>query len=146
MKNIFYFLTCLFAISCSNVKSTFSNDKLNMEDKIIQYKIKKAKAEESNKSILFLTSGFENDTIQIINGKEVLVNEPLETIAQLSLTTVQTVNNEEEVKINILSKKPTRISLNTGKLKTHKFIYIKRDIFNRKKYLVEYTNQSRNFL
>ena len=145
MKNAIYISLCLSILSCSNIKSTFSNDTLDLNNKTTKYTLNKLKATDKNKSILFLTAWFEKDTIQIKNGKSVLYNEPGNTIAQLSLTTIQVVENDEKIEVNVLSKEPTKIVLNTEKVKSHKFIYISRDLDNRRKYLVEYTNQSRSF-
>ena len=145
MKNLIYISLCFIILSCSNIKSAFSNDTLDLNDKAIKYELNRLKANDPKKSILYLTAWFEKDTIQIINGKNLLYNEPGNTIAQLSHTTIQVIENTEKVEVNILSKKPTKISLDLEKLKSHKFIYLSRKLDNRKKYVVEYTNRSRSY-
>lgn len=141
MKNLSYTFIFLLLISCSNVKSKFLNEVQDFDKNTLE----KLKATESNKSIIFLTAWFENDTVQIINGKKMLRNEPANTISQLSLAVVQVVENDKDVAIKVLSEPETQITLTKNNLVKYKFIYISRSLDNRKMYFVEYTNKIRYF-
>ncbi len=141
MKSISFIFIFFLLFGCSNVKSKFLNEVPDFN----KYVLEKLEATESNKSLIFLTAWFEKDTVQIINGKKMLRNEPAKTISQLSLAVAQVVENDKDVTIKVLSNQKTEITLTKNDLAKYKFVYIRRSLDNRKKYLVEYTNKIRYF-
>jgi hypothetical protein len=145
MKKFIYIFSLFIFFGCTNVKHIYVLQDLDVNNKSVQNILDKFKAKENNKSIIFFTSWFEKDTVELINGDNLIFRKPLNTVAQLSFTTLGVVLNDEKVTINILTKKPIKIILNQEELKKHKFIYISRDAFNRKKITVEYSNIKRDF-
>lgn len=141
MKNLSFIFIFFLLIGCSNVKSKF----LNQNPDFNKYMLEKLEATETNKSIIFLTAWFEKDTVQIINGEKMLYNAPAKTISQLSLAVAQVVENDKDVTVKVFSEKQTKIILSKANLAKYKFVYIRRNIDNRKKFLVEYTNKIRYF-
>ena len=145
MKNIYFLLLVLISTSCS-VKSIYSNDILEVNNPSFQKYLDTVNAEEDNKAIVIFTTWYENDTIRLINGEKVLLNEVFTTTAQLGLTTTAVIDKNYKVVIEIVSpKKIKRINLNKEKIGNYKFIYIKREIKNRNKYTIEYGNTKKSF-
>jgi hypothetical protein len=130
---------------CSNIRSVYVDRVIDLNDKSVNYAIEKAKAKNVENSIIYFTNGFVNDTIELVNGNKNIFKLPIETIDQLGLAKVQTVDNTKEVKINIKLSKPLKFVLNPIELKKHKFIYISRVQF-KNKIIIEYTNIVKRFL
>jgi hypothetical protein len=86
---------------CSNIRSVYVDRVIDLNDKSVNYAIEKAKAKNVENSIIYFTNGFVNDTIELVNGNKKIFKLPIETIDQLGLAKVQTVDNTKEVKINI---------------------------------------------
>ena len=144
-KHLIIVLIIIFA-GCANVKSIYRDNTLDVSNKSIEQILEKTKAKESNKSVVYFTSGFEGDTIELINGDKILFKLPIKTINQIGLANLETVLNDQEVRINILSAKPIRFLLNKEKLKTSKFVYISKEIFKNNRCIVEYSNLKKDFL
>ncbi len=137
-----YLLTLFFLfVQCSNIKSVSDASLLNRDDKTIKYILKENSAEEVNKNILYFTSGFYNENIEVKVGSDIVYSEKTNTIDQLSLAHIQVVQNENpiSIKFNVFN-----ISLNHNNLIKYKFIYISK-FMNKGKYLIEYSNKSRIF-
>lgn len=146
MKKYLIVILIIISAGCSNVKSIYRNNTLDINNRSIVQILEKNNGKENNKSIIYFTSGFDGDTIELINGSKTLFKLPIKTINQIGLANLETVLNDQEVKINILSARPVWFILNKEKLKTSKFIYISKEIFKNNKYVVEYSNLKKDFL
>lgn len=146
MKKIACIYLIILCSSCSNIKSVYTDSELDINDRSTNVLIEKFKAEEENKSIVIFTTWYENDTVKLTNGKNVLLNEAIETTPQLGFSEAKTVLNDESVEIHISTPKQTTIVLNSEKIKNYKFIYVSRDTFKRQKYTVEYSNILKKFM
>jgi uncharacterized protein len=141
MKYTYSILLIFTLIGCSNIKTITDNSSLNRDDKTIQYILKKNLAEDSNKNILYFTSGFDNESIEVKSGNDIVYTGKATTIDQLSLAYVQVVSNDKPVTVKLNN---TALSLNHENLNKYKFIYILK-MLNIDKYLVEYSNKNKNF-
>lgn len=128
-------------VQCSNIKTVSDNSLLNHDDKTIQYILKKNLAEESDKNILYFTSGFNNENIEIKNGNDIIYSGKTSTIDQLSLAHIQLVTNVEPI---VIKFNKSVFSLNHLDLIKYKFVYINR-LMDNNKYLIEYSNKNRIF-
>lgn len=150
MKKIYIILTVVLCfvilIGCANVKKTYNNTPLNKENGVIKKILQAANAETDDKSVVVFTSWFENDTIKIFNGKEMVYNNVVKTSPDTGLSTFKGVSNSEDVRIQVLSSKPYEIELNHSDIKKYKFVYIKRDAWKRNKYSLEYSNEWKKFM
>ncbi|GEM56757.1 hypothetical protein B0A58_16005 [Flavobacterium branchiophilum NBRC 15030 = ATCC 35035] len=142
MKYTYSILIIFALIGCSNTKIITDNSSLNRNDKTIQYILKKYKVEETNKNILYFTSGFKNEKLKITIENDILCNSEINTIDQLSLAYVQVITNDKPI---ILKFNKITLSLNYENLKKYKFVYIIK-MMNKNRYLIEYSNQSKNFM
>ncbi len=140
MKYI-YLMLILGFVQCSNIKTVSDNSLLNHDDKTIQYILKKNLAEESDKNILYFTSGFNNENIEIKNGNDIIYSGKTSTIDQLSLAHIQLVTNVEPI---VIKFNKSVFSLNHLDLIKYKFVYINR-LMDNNKYLIEYSNKNRIF-
>lgn len=146
MKNIYYItILSLLLYSCKNIENVYGKEKLDSTNKSIQFVLEKFDAKEANQSVVYFTSWFENDTVQMINGKDTIMNRILKTVPQLSLTAVERVLNDKKIEIIIKAEIPLKIVINQKKLKQYKFLYITRDAFKRGKFILEYSNNDKNF-
>lgn len=141
MKYISLLMLFILFVQCSNIKSVSDGSFLNFDDKTIQYVLKKNLAGESNKNIIYFTSGFENENIEIKVGSDIVYSQKTNTISQLSLAHVQVIQNVNTISIKFDN---SDIFLNHDNLIKYKFIYISK-LMNKKKYLIEYSNKSRIF-
>ncbi len=138
-----YSISLIFVlIGCSNTKIITDNSSLNRNDKTIQYILKKNLVEKTNKNILYFTSGFKNEKLEITIENDILYNSEINTIDQLSLAYVQVVTNDKPI---IIKFNKITLSLNYENLKKYKFVYILK-MMNKNRYLIEYSNQSKNFM
>lgn len=145
MKNFFLFFFLILIFGCTNVKIIYTNQRLNIEDVSTVNILKKAQAENKDKTIICFTNGFKNDTIELTNGKEILFKLPIQTIDQLGLAMIKTVNNNEKVNITFYSSKPIKFNLNDNDLKKYKFVYVSKKNCKSNKFIIEYSNKKRNF-
>lgn len=142
-----YVLFILMLVGCNNIKTVYHKSTLDINNKSIQQILEKAEAKEPSKSIVYFTSGFEGaDIVELLNDDKILFKHPLKTINEIGLANVETVSNEKEIKINILSNKPVSFVLNRKKTRNYKFIYISKEIFKADKYIIEYSNLKKDFL
>jgi hypothetical protein len=145
MKKYLYFIPIIIFMGCSNVKSIYNDESLDTNNQSVKYILDKLNAIESDRSIVYFTNGFEGDTIELVNGEDVIFKLPIETKPQLGLAYAKAIFNEKEVKINIQATKPVKILLNKKGLKKHKFIYISKSDSKKDQYLIEYSNLKRDF-
>jgi|GEM_PF-5143987 len=145
LKKYLGFVTIIIFTGCSNVKSVYRRETLDANNQSVEYILNKLDAKEIDKSIVYFTNGFEGDTIEMVNGQDLIFKLPIETIPQLGLAHAKAISNEKEVKINIQTAKPILILLNGKELKEHKFIYISKEYSKRNRYLIEYSNLKRDF-
>lgn len=141
MKYIYSLILLLVFVQCSNIKTVSDNSSLNQDDKVIRYILKKNLAEDSDKNVLYFTSGFKNETIEVKNGNDIVYNEKTSTIEQLSLAHIQLVRNDKPI---VIKFNESIFSLDYEDLIKYKFVYISR-LMNKNKYLIEYSNKSRIF-
>ncbi len=142
MRHTYLILLVFALIGCSNVKTVTDNSSLNRNDKTVQYILKKNLAEESNKNIVYFTSGFDNEIIEVRNGDDIVYNAKTTTIDQLSLAYTQVVTNDKPVTISF---NEASLSLDNKNLEKYKFVYILKTM-DKRKYIIEYSNKSKNFL
>ncbi len=142
MKYTYSILLIFALIGCSSTKIITDNSPLNRNDKTIQYILKKNQVEETNKNILYFTSGFKNEKLKITIENDILYNSEINTIDQLSLAYVQVITNDKPI---IIKFNKITLSLNYENLKKYKFVYILK-MMNKNRYLIEYSNQSKNFM
>lgn len=141
MKYVYSLVLLFLFVQCSNIKYVSDGSLLNRDDKNIKYILKKNNVEEVNKNILYFTSGFDNENIEVKVGNDIVYSEKTSTIAQLSLAYTQVIQNEHPISIKFNN---STVSLNHNNLVKYKFIYISK-LMNKEKYLVEYSNKSRIF-
>jgi len=144
-KVITLILLIIASFGCSNIKIIYKKETLDTNDQATKYILNKLDAKQSSKSVLFFTTGFKGDSIELKNENNVIFNLPIETLSQLGLAHVETISNEDQLQINIQSPNPIKIFLNESDLKKYKFIYISKSETKRHRYLVEYSNRNRDF-
>ena len=141
MRYIYSLMLLLAFMQCSNIKTVSDNSSLNHDDKTIQYILKKNLAGESEKNILYFTSGFNDVSIEVKNGNDIVYSGKTSTIDQLSLAHIQLVKNDKPI---VIKFNKFAFSLNYKDLIKYKFVYISR-LMDKNKYLIEYSNKSRIF-
>lgn len=135
---LFIFLVLLF-YNCLQVKSVFDTGLIVDKDhRRSNYIIDKFEIKSDN-AIIYFTDGFKDDSIQIINGKNLIYSRKLNTMRQISLAGSCIIKNNIETLIMINQNK---IKLNKEKLSSYKFIYLMK---NGKKFTLEYTNTAKSF-
>jgi len=132
--------TVLF-FSCSNVKSLFNNEK-SFPQYSNDLTLKKLNASESDKSLIFFTSNFANDTIEVVSGVNRLFKKSFTTENTVGLAGYEVIPNTQKAKISIESIR-THINLKEKELKKYKYIYVSKD---GKHILIEYTNKAKMFM
>ena len=145
MKNILFYLL-LVLTSCSSNKTIFDNNNIGLPEHAKKILLEKLGGENSDKSVVVFTARFDNDTIKIINNKEVVFEERVETDPMTSLSTLWVISNETPVEIQILREKLKKIPLKPEHLKKYKFVYISRNPFKKNRYTLEYSNNWKGFL
>ena len=144
-KVITIILLIIASFGCSNIKSIYKKETLDINDQAINYILNKLDAKQSSKSVLFFTTGFIGDSIELKNENNVIFKLSIETISQLGLAHVETISNENQLEITIQSSNPIKIFLNESDLKKYKFIYISKSETKKHQYLVEYSNRNRDY-
>lgn len=139
-------LLIMLLFSCSSVHQIGDNSKLDIEDSIIQYTLKKADAVDDYKAIIFFTVGFENDLVELINGDNIIFHDSISTLDQLGLARTVVINNKKRVSIKMESSNKLEFILNRNKLLNYKFIYISKNIDEKQKIKVVYSNKKKQFL
>jgi hypothetical protein len=120
-------------------------DELYPESYPIKQILEKYNAGGKEKSVIVFTGGFENDTVKIVNGEEVIFEEPVNTNVQTGFATFWVTSNEKKIEIQIFADKFAKISLKEVSLKKYKFVYISRDSWGKRKYTIEYSNEWKRF-
>lgn len=145
MKKMILLINSFFLLNCSGIHRVYENNNLDLNNKSTQYVVEKFDAKENNKSILFFTSGFEGVNIKIVNGKNEILEEDIETVHQIGFATLKTINNDFPVDVFISSNQEKLITLKKEDLKKNKFIYISKNIEKKNNYKVEYSNSVKSF-
>lgn len=104
MKNILFYLL-LVLTSCKSVKTNFDDGNIGLPKHAKKMLLDKLGGKNSDKSVVVFTARFDNDTIKIINNKEVVFEERVETDPMTGLSTIWIISNETEVEIQILRGK-----------------------------------------
>ena len=145
MKNILFYLL-LVLTSCTSDKTIFDDSNIGLPEHAKKMLLEKLGGENSDKSVVVFTARFDNDTIKIINNKEVVFEERVETDPMTGLSTLWVISNETQVEIQILRGKLKKIPLKTEHLKKYKFVYISRNPYKKNRYTLEYSNNWKGFL
>lgn len=145
MKNILFYLL-LVLTSCTSDKTIFGDSNIGLPEHAKEMLLEKLNGESSDKSVVVFTARFDNDTIKIINNKEVVFEERVETDPMTGLSALWVISNESPVEIQILREKLKKIPLKPEHLKKYKFVYISRNPFKKNRYTLEYSNNWKGFL
>ena len=78
MKNLLFYLL-LVLTSCTSDKTIFDDSNIGLPEHAKKILLEKLGGENSDKSVVVFTARFDNDTIKIINNKEVVFEERVET-------------------------------------------------------------------
>jgi hypothetical protein len=142
----FIYISLLVLYGCSNVKTIYTEGELYPNSYPIKQMFEKFDAKGLDKSVIVFTGWFEKDIIKIVNGNNVIFDEPVETNPQTGFSVFKVASNEEIIEIQVLTDKLFKISLKQEDLKKYKFVYISRDAFKRDKYGIEYSNNWKKFM
>ena len=112
-------------------KSVFEHTKDDFIDRL--------KAREDNYSIVIFTSVFEGEKIIVKNNQDMLYNDSVKDIGNGFSKAIR-VDNRFDVEIKEIEKDYV-FTLKREHLKDHKYIYIKKDMFKKKRpYIITYSN------
>jgi len=139
-KYIIISLITLF-FGCSSVKSNYNHAPSNIEVKN-DSALKTLNATGMDKTLIFFTGGFKNDTIQLTNGSKIIFNKSFTTGNNTGLANYEVVNNKENAKILIRSI-DVEFIVNSKRLRKYKCIYVSKI---GKQVSVEYSNTFKRFM
>ena len=145
MKCLLFYLL-LVLTSCTSVKTTFNDSDIGLPKHAKKMLLEKLDGENIDKSVVVFTARFDNDTIKIINNKEVVFEVRVETDPITGLSALWVISNETPVEIQILRGKLKKIPLKLEHLKKYKFVYISRNPFKKNRYTLEYSNNWKGFM
>ncbi|WP_291276142.1 hypothetical protein [Flavobacterium sp.] len=131
--------------SCGNIKTTYVKGELDQNHYGEKQIFEKFNAGSNDKSVIVLTSGFENDSIRILSGKNIVFKESVTTNESTGLAIFNVISNEEKAEVEILTGNLVKISLKQNDLKKYKLIYISKSVFKKDKYKLEYSNKWKQF-
>lgn len=80
MKKYLSFISIIIFMGCSNIKSIHRDGTLDENNQSVKYILNKLGAKEIDKSIVYFTNGFEGDTIELVNGQDIIFKLPIKTI------------------------------------------------------------------
>ncbi len=136
------FLLC----GCSNIKTTYISGKLDPNGYPEKKLFEKFNAGTKDKSVIVFTSGFENDTIKIINSNVNGLKKLITSSENTGFSTLIVVSNDSKTEVYMFTDNPVKISLKQNDLKKYKFVYISKSVFKKDQYQLEYSNKWRRFL
>lgn len=143
MKKLLILVASALFICCNSVKNTYGTEKFDSTSQTNKYFLVKMNAEDSDKFILHFTTGFENDTIEIISGDKQIFKNLIKTTPELGFAHAETVSMEKVVTIKIYKSKTIKFSLDMKKLRDYKYVFISMSDTGIN---VEYTNIMKRFL
>ena len=140
MKKSFILLVGFMLTMCTSPKVIFTDDLCNpvfehTEDNFINL----LKAKEKNYSIVIFTAVFEGEKIVLTNNHEILYSDSIKDIGNGFSKAIR-VDNRFDVEIKEIEEDYI-FTLKRERLKGHKYIYIKKDMFKKKHpYTITYSN------
>lgn len=140
MKKSFILLIAFMLTMCTSPKVIYTDDLCksvfeHTEDNFIDL----LKATEKNYSVVIFTAVFKGEKIILKNNQEILYNDSIKDIGNGFSKAIR-VDNRFDVEIKEIEKDYI-FTLKREQLKDHKYIYIKKDMFKKKRpYTITYSN------
>lgn len=143
MKKVLIILAVLIVIGCDTYKHkiVFSDDLCPPKSDYHKNKtLEELDAKEEIYSLLFFTSSYNEDKLVIRNTDSLFYDDIMNSNKSVGLAHIIRVSNKSNIEISDINDNYS-FSLDSKQLKKYKFVYIKKDMFNKKKpYLITFSN------
>ena len=145
MKKLFFLPLFLIFGMCSSPKVKFEDYKNSTTEYSQNLFLKNLQAEDSTSSALIFTEVFNNEKIKVIQNGKIIFDDYLKSDESLGLAKAIRVDKQNSIEITD-SKMNYSFTLSSKRNIKYKFIYITKEIFEKEKYVITYSNSLKGFM
>ena len=140
------FLLLLFFIleSCSAPKIEFAESKKVISNSSNEEFLNFLKAKDTIYSVVFFTSVFEHDSIEVKENNKILFADIITSVKSLGLAKTLRINNTSQIKITDVNLDYS-FNLKQQLSTKYKYIYIQKKKYDNNRYVITYSNTHRAF-